>query len=191
VEWSDVAPAGFLPPSDPGGLPRRTLIADVEVLSYGLICPNPVGADLRSRVGFLFASSTETNISVPPGETMAEIRFPLVTNGPGQPSHIHSEAILRVLSAISSNSFRPIVIDADGNGMADGAPTGFFEVETEVDGMPMTLDGLRVGVGFGLSPLDGATPHLIVEFSLPLLLDPEFIDASIAAAGLFPPCRTA
>lgn len=87
-----------------------------------------------------------------------------------------------------------IPIDTNGDGVADSFSDSFYEVFVEIEGFdgerfdPHDL-GIDAAIGFGHSPLNGIAPdrtefsihppenippHLLVELSIPLLIDPDF-----------------
>ena len=196
-EWSDVTPLGFVgPPSDDPSLPlgglRRTGVFDggdtgimPNSLKYVAVAPgNDVPDGIPEDLYLLYDYLPRTNPVFRAGEIIAEVTFPVMLDS--------DETLIRVLLRGADPGARPVLMDADGDGMGDPVPGSFFDVfvyvgtdTTQTNMIDPSRLGINAAVGFGPTALS-QTVHMTWELEAALLIPAGFFDddPGLPAGGL-------
>ena len=163
-EWSDVIPQAFV--TTPDGVLLRTCVDDPAKTSLLWVTVAPgttAGDDLELYLMYEALNTPQRPFF--PGETVADIAFPLVVGG------VRKDIVVQI-----RGGFQIIPTGSPTKGRAGGGGSdSFFDVFVLIDDQqfPAGQVGLEAAVGFGPSPF-APTPHLQVELEVPLVIPANF-----------------
>lgn len=164
-EWSDVIPQAFM--TTPNGVLLRTCLDDPgkTALLWVSLAKGFTSED-ELELYLMYESLNTPQRPFFPGETVADIAFPLVVGG------VRKDIVVQ----IRGRQFSTTAPAARGSRAGTITPTdSFFDVFVLIDDqqVPAGQFGLEAAVGFGPSPF-AMTPHLQVELEVPLVIPANF-----------------
>ena len=156
-EWSDVTPQAFITRATDGTL-LRTTRADARKTSllWAAVSPPAGGAPGALKLHLLYEALTTTPRAFAPGETLADLTFPLRIDGFILNVTLHLEAV--ATPGPTSQALAP-------EGVA------YYDVLLILEGVkvPAKRFSLAAAAGFGPSPFN-RNNHLLVEAAIPLVI---------------------